>query len=710
MDVEQPGRHRSHEDAPPAHWPAKTRRLIDEIRQLCREWLSEPLRVCLGDFDRALHEHAASTSSHLDQQRYQATRQRLVLERRAFEERFIDCIDHLLLQLGTRPTGAPAPPMHLSLSLLDPLEHEMTAALDQLVARSAARGGPLLVELSYRLAVLVGTPPLESEAMPLGPQAMAKAFRDSSAALGLPAAHHLLLLQAVEGKLIQGLAPLHEMVNNHLAAAGILPRLRAFPVPRTPRQPRRKSAPPAPIAEAAAVSRAATGLPELLARQREPRPVSGHARFANAADLQAALAAPQLRQRGAHAEASLVRHPQRLREALVDQLNAGEPIDAVPVMPAPEADDALELIARLFDTLHRQLPPVASAHALLDRVQLPMLRAAVADGGFFEQREHPARRLLERLLGASRDWLDGTDHSLLAPLEELLARLDREFPAPSLYSELDAELDRQVAQLQRRAQVAERRHVESMQGRERLEQARQRATELLAGLLAKATPRAALRSLLEHAWSDVLALTLLRHGEHSETFARRLVITDQLLGRLPPGNLETLQTEVESGLQQIGMHGEEATQVAQRLIGAGAVLQDADGPGLTGLAMRLKQRRALAEPAAVAEPRSATFSAEALRLHQRLSQHAGGWFEFIEADGGRTRRKLAWYSTRAARGLFVTCQGQRAEEMSLGELAQAIAAGKVRELPAANESDLDRAWRTLADNLRQASLTPGARS
>jgi hypothetical protein len=97
-------------------------------------------------------------------------------------------------------------------------------------------------------------------------------------------------------------------------------------------------------------------------------------------------------------------------------------------------------------------------------------------------------------------------------------------------------------------------------------------------------------------------------------------------------------------------------------------------------------------------------------LHQRLAKHPGGWFEFTGADGRPVRRKLAWYSPRVARGLFVTRQGQRAEEMSLADLAQAIAAGKVRELPAVNESDLDRAWRTLADSLRQAGPMPGARS
>jgi hypothetical protein len=707
MDVEQPGRHRSITDAPPAHWPAKTRRLIDETRRLCRDWLPGPLRQCLADFDRALHEQSARARSHLDQQRYQATRQRLVQDRQAFEERFVDCIDQGLMRMGA-PAAAKAPAARLTLSLLDPLEHEMTAALDQLVARSAARGGPLLVELGYRLAVLVGIPPLEGEAMPLGPQAMVKAFRDSSAALGLPAEHHLLLLQAVEGKLIQGLTPLHEVVNGHLAAAGILPRLRPFPLPRTPRQPRRqRPLPAAPATGAAPAAPSGTDLRELLARQRGPRPVDAHARFAGPEELQAALAALQATR---HADPGLLRHAQRLHEKLVDLLNAGQPIDAVPILPGPQADDALVLVVRLFDILRRPLPPAASAHALLDRTQLPLLRAAIADDGFFERREHPARLLLDQLLAAARDWLDEGDAGLLAALEPLLERLEREPPALALYAELGAELERLLTQWQRKAQAAERRHVEAMQGRERLEQARQRAGELLAGLIAKAPPGAALRALLEHAWSDVLALTLLRHGEQSETFARRLVITDQLLGRLPPGNLGTLQAEIEAGLQQIGMHGEEATHVAQRLIGAGAVLQDADASGATGLAMRLKQRGAPGGPVETAPAAPAVLSAEALRLHQRLGQHAGAWFEFTEADGRRARRKLAWYSTRAARGLLVTRQGQRAEEISLAELAQAIAAGKVREIPAVNESDLDHAWRTLADSLRQPGPIPGARS
>lgn len=204
-----------------------------ELRALCGNWLHEPLRRSLDHFDRRLDGQAVGTRSHLDQQCYLATRQHLLEERQAFERGFIASIDQAFDQLGmppivsergTRPT----------LSLLDPMEHELTAALDQLVARSEARNGPQLVELSYRLAALIAAPPLANEALPVGPQAMARAFREACHLLHLPSMHELLLLQSLESSLIQELAPLHALVNGHLRADGILPCLRPYEPPRVP--------------------------------------------------------------------------------------------------------------------------------------------------------------------------------------------------------------------------------------------------------------------------------------------------------------------------------------------------------------------------------------------------------------------------------------------------------------------------------------------
>jgi hypothetical protein len=727
MEVGTPDQHRViTADRDDGGWPLRTQRLVSEVRSLCRTWLRDPLQLCLGDFDRRLLEIADRTRSHMDQQRYLASRQRLLQERQAFEDRFIASVDNAFSGLGAGSVSSPRASQRQPLSLLEPLEHEMTAALDQLVARSEARCGPLLVELSYRLAVLIGAPPLEAESLPLGPQAMAKAFRDASAALGLPTEHHLLLLQSLEGTLIHGLTPLYEMINGHLQADGILPQLRAFPLPRAAsRAPR-----PAPVADAAADRpaerlRPAPAIPSAPVTRAVPSALATvhgllsaagtteAGRAASPQQLQAALGV--LQQRAQVAGAALPQGP-RLRDAVLAELQAGQPAGAARIGLGEEQRNIIELVARLFEQIDRQLPPDSVAHELLARLLSPILRTAIADPDLLARRTHPSQQLLGTILEAARDWVDN-DASEAArllhdKLEQLVDQIGREPPRTGVHTRLLAGLEQHLTQLKRKAQVAEKRHVEAMQGRERLEQARHRASELMAERFARAEPRGLLRTLLDRAWSDVLALTLLRHGEQSEAFACRLVVTDQLLGQLPAGDPRQLQEEVETGLAQIGMHGDEAVQVAQRLLGALATSEDRDVSSATDLALRLRQRQRLGEAQTTDAPTAVDTGPtgpEEMRIHQRLLGSAGGsWFEFVDPLTGRSaQRKLAWSSPLSGRSLFVTHHGQRAEEMTLAQLARAIAAGQVRELPSTRGDVLDQAWQALDSSLRQAGRTPG---
>jgi hypothetical protein len=161
------------------------------------------------------------------------------------------------------------------------------------------------------------------------------------------------------------------------------------------------------------------------------------------------------------------------------------------------------------------------------------------------------------------------------------------------------------------------------------------------------------------------------------------------------------------------MHAEEAVQVAQRLLGAGKPDPGVELPSATDLALRLKQHQRLGEQqsapqhepvAAAAHPAQA---AEPSPRERRIEQHLrelpfGSWFEFIDPGTGQiARRKLAWYSPMSGRCLLVSRRGQRGEEMTLLQLAQEVASGRVCEVPAQPESLLDRAWRSLTGSLRQ---------
>lgn len=715
-----PADHSTPDDHPDDRWPPRTQRLVGELRALCSDWLHEPLLRTLDHFDMCLHQQAGRSLSHLDQANFQATRQLLMQERQTFDERFIASIDQAFDQLGQASTE-PVARVSQALSLLDTTEHELTTSLDHLVARSEARGGAQLLELGYRLAALIAAAPLDGAAVPIGPQAMVSAFCDASKTLRLPSEHELLLLQSLESSLIQELTSLHELANAYLQTDGILPYLRPFALPRaTPRRARNTEQRPSSTTEQARSVQPPTDVSEIPDQPSKrstrasslPRAYLPASNTVSNAELQVALAGLQeyLVQADEHTRRAL-RDPQHLREELLIQLNVGRSGDAAHAILSTEQDDALEMIARLFAQMAQQLPPSREAQTLLHNLQLPMLRVALNDRRFFEQYEHPARKMLGRVAEIARDWLDDAngeiDRTLRTKLDELIERASCEPSRGHLYIGLLDDIEQYLTQLKHRTEVAERRQIEAMQGLERLEQARHRTVELLTIRFAPTSAHRRRLNQLDRAWSDVLALTLLRHGEQSEIFGTRMVVTDQLLGAFPVGNRDKLLHEVDAGLRQIGLHGDEATRVAQRLIDARhadpdreAGAADAADGAPAGRADPPERRRQT--DCEFTDNTPAKPSPEVLRIHRRLrSLPAGGWFEFVDPSSERgKRRRLVWYSPLTGHSLFVTRSGQRAEEFDQLQLAQEISLGHIREVAVAQDEDvLDHAWRIAAEQL-----------
>lgn len=566
---------------------ARARRLLAAIIPLCVQWLEPTLKQCLDSFDKSLYQQADNARSHLAQQRCFDSRSAVQQHRAVFMHDFIDTLCAGFAKLGTTDSAEAARRASGPLRLLGREEHELIAATDKLAARGEARHGPALTELAYRFAVLVGSPPLDGDALPIGPAGLGQALRAAVTSLDLPSDHQLLLLQTFEQAVIVASGPLYETINTQLMADGLLPQLRPYVAPKITRssEPATAEAPaaaPGHAGNGAATAGATTPiavletLRQLLSQGHNTGGGNhGPSRVASQDELQTALGALQQHLAQVTDQASReLRSAQRLRDELLQHLNAGKPAGAAPTQLSAEQDDTVELVAMLFEQIGQQLHHGPQARSVLGDLQVPMLRMAVSDREFFNQREHPARQLLGAVAEAANDWLDGpegeTDHQLADRLKHLVNRAQNEPPSAGLYTTLLADIEHQLAQLNRRAQAAERRHVEAVQGRERLDQARQRASELLAERFASHPPRGLLRALLDRAWADVMSLTLLQHGEDSPAFAQRLRVTDQLLGRLPVDEPDLLRREVQAGLQQIGMHVEEAEQVATRLVGADA--------------------------------------------------------------------------------------------------------------------------------------------
>lgn len=223
-------------------------------------------------------------------------------------------------------------------------------------------------------------------------------------------------------------------------------------------------------------------------------------------------------------------------------------------------------------------------------------------------------------------------------------------------------------------------------------------------------PSSLVRTLLEQAWVDALALAILRHGEDSDVFRERIATVDALLKRDPGKDGEKLRGEVQNGLQQVGVHTPDAEAIARKVLDQPVVDFSGEPISQTELALKLKQRQRLGQPAEQSDgkPVEAPLNTEEQRMLERLkSIPFGTWFEFQRnQQGDSVRRKLSWFSPVTGRCVFVNQRGQRAEDRTLTRLARDMARGQARLADAGETGGIvDRAWNAIVETLRKFTGT-----
>jgi hypothetical protein len=411
-----------------------------------------------------------------------------------------------------------------------------------------------------------------------------------------------------------------------------------------------------------------------------------------------------------------------LKQDLLAQLRQVTPPGMSPTLGAEESD-VIELVSLLYEHILRDIKQSSPAASLLTKLQVPMLRVALSDRGFFTRRQHPARQMLNVVAETGTSWLgdaDEADRGLLEKINVLVDRATQDYMGdPIVFESLVGDLQQQMQTLARKAEVAERRHVEAARGKEKLELARISAEAAIGERLnGKRIPRF-VATLLQQAWSDVLALSLLRGGEDSPLYRQQLEIAEQLIDigggqSVPPAVVGQLREDIERALIKVGYHDGDASAITARLLASGDEAEsEGEGNSRTELAMKLKQRVRLgqsSEGADSAELPALPPLSEPERAQFERIRHLpfGTWFEFDET-GGSVRRRMSWFSTVTGNALFVNHRGQRAAEHSLEWLARELHAGRARIVLAEQGSVIDRAWQSIMGALKSFSQrTPAA--
>jgi uncharacterized protein (UPF0147 family) len=762
--------------------PRRVRELLGVVLKLVADELQSGLHSAVKDFEQQFFRLLDATHDRVLRDQYTAQHDRLLHGRADLVLHFFNALEAELallqdpqilrghMQVGRRKAE--------DMALVHDLEIEETSVLTDAANRAELQHSLPLFLLGQRFGVLGGRPAFDVEALPVGPQALCRSIRFATERLGIEPQLRLLYYRAFDRQIMPLDGNLVDQLNGALARLGVLPTLQYVPV--RARRTEQKS-PPASgdignhglNLSGAEGSRSARG--DLRRRGAEVTPLDAVQREAmqRAAELLLSINSPAdiasdrgfdvLRQlmasrrqllgklnpdRGREGrEAPAVVGVTELQEALwglqnrplAPVLSQGRSTprnighlkqdmlallrrltpDKAPAL-SEEHNDAIDLVAMLYDNLLKDLKPGSNAAALLAKLQVPMMRVALSDRGFFTRPEHPARQMINTVAETGMNWLgdEEPDAQLVSQVHSLVDRAVHEFHGDSrVFQTMMQELITHLQTVSRKAESAERRHVEAARGKEKLTLAREHATAAVEELIKDRKLPRFTRTMLSQAWTDVMALTSLRHGEDSPAWRRELEVAQRLieLSQVPeddnpdardPEN--RLQREIEEALTRVGYQGSDVTAIARRLVHPNAPDED-EASSRTELTMRLKSRARLGEDLQARKARRIPLSsAEQTQLEQLKQVPSGTWFEFVTPSGEKVRRRLAWSSTATDEAMFVNQRGQKNAEYPLEGLARMLAKGQASIVEEDKGQIIDRAWEKVLDALRSFAVpAPG---
>lgn len=712
--------------------PARVQSALQTVQAICGAHFDLWLEPTLQALE---HGHGTPEGEDGNPLTAQSTAWRLRMDWPHLRNDCLRRIEHGLAGLRQQPRRARSPwEPEQALALVDDEELDTERVLEDYSRRTVGRARMALFLAGQRFAVLAGRPAFDAEHVPVGPSTLSRALLDAGRTHGIDAQQLSLMLVAFESMLLEHYPGFIDKVNDALVADGILPALtyaplrarKGAPVDRRTTGAQGGAAAPATGSDASpaagrAIGRAPDGgvtmsfesLQALLALRRDSR--GDHADEGGSPAGAVALPTETLLGTLAAIRDSISRMPaegQNLASIRREVLASHRQRDGQPAALSRKDSDTFDLLEMLYARVERDISTGTLAAALIKRLQLPLLHAALVDQGFFQRSEHPARQLFGTVAESGARWYDtgDVDRAAQAALQRAVDHVaNHAHTDPGAFEHSNRTLQEALQQQTKRAELAERRHVEAARGRERLEQARRKANETIAILTGDREPPRFVRMLLDRAWADAMTLTLLRHGEASAEWTKIVEITRQILAanqdQADAAGPELTDT-VQASLLKVGFHVEEAPALSRKLTAAEPHAEDASQ---TELLARLKQRAALGSDSTGAaddeQPAAPPRNPHEQAQFQLLTRLPYGTVIEFDADGLQPlrRQRIAWYSPVTGNALFVNKRGQKVGESSLDGVARQIAAGSARIVTPEQASVVERAWQSTLSALRSLS-------
>lgn len=340
----------------------------------------------------------------------------------------------------------------------------------------------------------------------------------------------------------------------------------------------------------------------------------------------------------------------------------------------------LDVVTLLFGAMFDDPRLPAAIKAVIGRLQIPVLKAALIDRELFADESHPVRRLLDSIaraaVGVRSDARD--DHPVCRMLRDCVAMVQNEFERDlSVFEQALAGLESDIARRDYSAAETAEEYVELAGLEEKRELAGQAAARGLRALLRPDVP-APVTDFLRKYWTGRVAEAIARDGEGSAPPRRLVALAADLSWSMRPkrsteerqkllARLPSLLREINQELDQMAVpKGERDAFLDTCFAAHAAVLKFAPGTHP-------------AEPDVAAEPQAAvTIPAGPVGTHMMLQYDGdtellalrlnatpveyvpglvaqlriGDWIEFELPDGTRECGRLCWVGSGMTSLLF----------------------------------------------------------
>jgi len=766
--------------------------VLHDCRDLALTRLTRTLSAMLDKIDDDLNELADKAVGLDEQHAFLNARREARLKRTAIEAVFKK---QFMALFGEKATGkpeqsAPADPfaeLSLELSLVDDKEVEENIAISNMATALQDNCESELQPLAARIAFLLNSPDFDLKANPVSPEVIHNTFKAACQQIEAGFTVKLAIMRLFDRYLAKDLPAIYKEINTQLASKAILPEIRAGyrgkPRPSaTPRMTAPQAGAPSAEQGQAAGAFQPTDNPQEVFALLQQLLTKGSQPLSNA--LGQPSLSPNAFNHGAFAQ-SEAPSPQSssLTSGFLDSLNrlqhgdsnllasfaSGQSIDAFTqgtmnllheirnssFAAGVGQFDAItiDIVAMLFDYIFED-PKIPSAMKnLIGRLQIPVLKVAMLDKGFFSSKTHPTRKLLDKLGSAAisrGDQLSQTD-PLYKETERIVQRVLSDFESDvSIFETLIAELDGFLAKEEKQDEQNVERSAKVIHDRERLEIARLVAEDEVKQRIDSAPTITVVRNFLTTSWVHALTSAHANAGEEGETWKDWLKAMDELLWSVKPKmtaderkelvtRLPGLLKRLHAGMAAISMDLVEQKQFFADLVSCHTRAVKA---GLGGdvshpevkpeLAWTMAEQRKVEETPTdtildavneaneesalirknVAEGdvqlEEVTLAKETLlnldsdRAHELTQQMSslkrGSWVDFKQEDGKYLRYKLSWVSPLKKVYLFTNVSNQKALSISPQAMEAQLRNGTALILE--DTPLIDRAVENMLENLQ----------